>query len=245
MKINWGKVKNYILKLIYPNHIKCIFCGDELNQNSKNDTCEKCLKILPFISNACDRCGEPIRVQDKGVCLNCKNKNYNFVKAMSVFAYTDKVLQAIHGFKYSGKKYLFKPFAKYLLEFFASKDIKVDFVVDVPMFETREKERGYNHAKLLAEEFCKLTNLPYVDCCVKIVENSSQTNLSFSERAENIKDSFAVKKEFIKSIKGKTALIIDDVFTTGATVNEVCKVLLKSGVKECYVLTLAHTVISK
>lgn len=242
MKNKLREFKNKLIKLIYPNHIKCIFCGDELNQNEYNDTCENCIKHLPFINFYCARCGLPKNEDDTGVCISCKTTNFNFVNAISVFEYKDEILKIIHKFKFSNGKYLFKPMARFMAERFSTENCFIDLVTDVPMFPKRLKERGYNQASLLAKEFSELLNLKYVDCCERIVDNKHQTELNFKQRRENVKDCFSLKSGYKQVIKDKTILIIDDVFTTGATVNEISNILLKHGAKACYVLTLAHTV---
>ena len=109
------------------------------------------------------------------------------------------------------------------------------------MFKKKQKLRGYNQAKLLAEEFAKHAKLPIFDFCEKIVDNTSQTELDFKSRRENVKDTFKFRTELKNEIKDKVVLVIDDIFTTGATSNEICKVLLENGAKECFVLTLSHT----
>lgn len=241
MKNFFKKFGHYIKKLIYPNGIKCIFCGDELNQNEYNSTCENCLKTLPFIKRCCEKCGNPITDNNTGVCSVCKTTNYDFEKAISVFEYKNEVLQTIHKFKYHNGKYLYKPLTKFMLDYFATQNLFADCVTFVPMFNKKEKLRGYNQAKLLAEEFSRHTNIPLFDFCEKVVNNTSQTELDFKARRENVKDTFKFKTELKKEIKNKTVLIIDDIFTTGATTNEICKVLLDKGAKQCYVFTLAHT----
>lgn len=241
MKTKLKEFKNYLLKLIYPNHIKCIFCGDELNQNSYNDICENCLKIIPYIHKSCEKCGNPIREDDVGVCESCKIVNYDFKKAQAVFEYKNLIVKAVHKFKYSDGKYLAKPFANLMATFYATENLFVDGVVFVPMYIKKEKERGYNQAKVLAQEFCKITKLKFLDVLDKINNNKVQASLNFSERRKNVKDIFKVKPNSKDLIKNKTLLVIDDIFTTGATVNEICKTLTESGAGDCYVLTLAHT----
>ena len=241
MKNLLKKFTHYFTKLIYPNGIKCIFCGDELNQNEYNSTCESCLKKLPFINNYCEKCGNPIRKDEIGVCFSCKTTNYNFNKARSVFVYIDEVLKTIHKFKYNNGKYLYKPLAKFMLEFYATQSMFADCVTYVPMFKKKEKLRGYNQAKLLANEFANNLNIPIFDFCEKVIDNESQTSLDLKERRENVKDTFKFKTEFKKDIKDKVVLIIDDIFTTGATSNEISKILINAGAKDCFVLTLAHT----
>lgn len=243
MKNIFTKIGFYIRKLIYPNGIKCIFCGDELNQNEYNSSCENCVKTLPYVERCCERCGNPISENNTGVCFGCKANNYNFIMARSVFEYKNEILKTIHKFKYSNGKYLYKPLAKYLLDYYATQNFNVDCVTFIPMFKKKEKLRGYNQAQLLADEFASKLNLPCVGFCEKIVDNTSQTELDFKSRRDNVKDTFKFKAEFKSEVKDKVVLVIDDIFTTGATTNEICKVLLNAGAKECYVLTLAHTML--
>lgn len=241
MKQKISKLKERILNLIYPKNIKCMFCTGELNQNSYNTTCEECLSTLPFIKNPCDRCGASMNENQSGVCLKCKRINHNFVQAKSVFEYMDKPLAVVHNLKYNGKRYLVEYIVKYLLDVYSTWDMFADFITCVPMFELKEKERGYNQSKLLAEEFSNKTKIPFYEFCAKVVDTQSQTELNTQERISNVEDSFAFKPEFKKMIKEKTILIIDDVITTGATTSEISKVLLSAGAKECFVLSFAHT----
>ncbi len=241
MKQKISKLKDKILDLIFPKNIKCMFCTGELNQNSYNTTCENCLETLPFITNACERCGSQMGENQTGVCLKCKNTNYNFTQARSVFEYVDKPLAVIHNLKYNGKKYLAEYMVKHMLDVYAKWNAFVDIITFVPMFELKQKARGYNQAQLLADEFSKKINIPCYELCVKVVDTTSQTELDNKERMKNVEDSFAFKKEFKDLIKGKRILIIDDVITTGATTSEISKVLKSAGSKECYVLSFAHT----
>lgn len=241
MKQKISKFKDRILNLIFPKNIKCMFCMGELNQNSYNATCEDCLEIVPFIKNPCERCGSSLNENQTGVCLRCKSTNYFFTQAKSVFEYVDLPLKVVHNLKYNGRKYLTEYMVRYMLDIYATWNLFADFVTCVPMFELKEKERGYNQAKLLAEEFSKQTKVPFYEFCVKVVDTKSQTELNTEERIKNVEDSFAFKPEFKKLIKGKTILIVDDVITTGATTSEIAKVLINAGAKECYVLTFAHT----
>ena len=236
-----NKLKDAVLNLVFPKNIKCMFCGEELNQNSYNTTCENCLEILPFISNPCDRCGSPMSENQVGVCFKCKKSNFDFTQAKSVFEYKDNPLVVVHNVKYNAKTYLVEYMVKYLLDSYATWGVFADIVTNIPMFETKEKIRGYNQSKLMAEEFSKVSKIPFFEICAKVVDNVSQTELNTKDRLKNIEDSFAVKREYRNEIKGKTILIIDDVITTGATASELSKVLIEAGAKECYVLSFAHT----
>lgn len=240
-----SKVVDKIKSLIFPRNIKCIFCGDELNNRSINDTCENCINSLPFIQNACPRCGNPMNPEQTGVCLDCSRNNYYFVFCKSVFIYKDKVAGLVQRIKYNGEKFLIKSAAKYLINELSTSNISPDYVTNVPLFPSKEKERGFNQSSLLGKYVANAFNLQFVELCEKVVNNPSQTSLSISERKENVKDVYKLKQEYLKAVKNKVILVIDDVFTTGATTNEICKILVEHGARACYVLTLAHSVIDK
>ena len=241
MKLKLNKLKEYVSNLMFPNDIKCVFCGEELNQNSHNSTCEECLQNMPFISNPCMRCGSPMNKNQQGVCLKCKSRNLNFIQAKSVFSYDDKPMMVVHKLKYSGKKYLVDSIVQYLSETYGTWNLVADIVTNVPMFPTKEKERGFNQSFLIAKEFSKIVKVPFAELCAKTVDTPSQTTMNTRERLENVKNSFNLKPEFKSQIKNKTILIVDDIITTGATTSEISKVLLENGAKECFVLSFAHT----
>ena len=240
MKTKLNKIKDYLLDLIFPKNIKCIFCGEELNELATNSTCVDCKENLPFITSCCDRCGLPVPDDFVGVCQQCKRDNYNFVKARSVFAYSSKVKSLIRKVKFRSKKVFLEQMAKLLHDTFVNWNIKVDLIAYVPMFPKNEKLRGFNQAKILAEELSKLTNIPTTDCCLKIKNTQNQRDLSFQMRKDNIKDAFKIDANKKSTIKNKTILIVDDVFTTGATTSELSETLKLAGAKDCYVLTFAH-----
>ena len=245
MKQKMKRFANKVLDLMYPKSIKCMFCAEELNHLEYNCTCENCMSTLPFIANPCSRCGSPMTVNQKGVCLKCKTRNFYFEEAKSIFEYRKDPLKVVHNLKYNNGLYLVEPMVKYLTDVYSTWNVFADVVTCVPMFETREKMRGYNQSKLLAKEFANKTKVPFVELCAKVVDTKSQTELNTKERIENVKDSFVVKKEYLEKIKGKTILIIDDVVTTGATTSEISKMLTEAGAQTCYVLTFAHTVLEQ
>lgn len=239
-KLNWKKLKENILDIIYPRHIKCIFCGEELNDKSHNDTCERCLKSLPFITHSCARCGAPVALDNDGVCLNCKANNFDFILARSVFEYRDRVASVVHKFKYNSMKFLYEPLANYLCEYLSRWDISPDIITCVPLFKSKEKARGYNQSELMARHLAEKSEIHFHILCAKIVDNTSQTKLNLKQRKENVKGVFKFIDDCKPLIKDKTILIIDDVYTTGSTCNELSKIIKSKGAKEIYVLTLAH-----
>lgn len=238
---NKRSFKEWLLDIVYPRHIKCVFCGEELNENADKETCEDCAEHLPYILNPCPKCGNPMSKEEIGVCFECKTKNYEFEQAISTFEYSGKVVKAVHDFKFEGNKPIFEPLAEYMCETLASCDIKPDLVTFVPMLKKKQKQRGFNQAELLARFVAQKFGYPCAEIVEKVKDNQNQATLNFDERQANIVDAFAVKKEYKPLIKDLTVLLIDDIFTTGATCNEISKVLKHAGANKIFVLTLAHT----
>lgn len=238
---NFKKIKNQFFDMLFPGGIKCIFCGDELKSDSHNQTCPKCYKKLPFIYRACPRCGSPTSANNTAVCKNCKNNNFHFKQATSPFVYVEPISQIVHKIKFTNKSYPISALTRFMLECYATKAWKIDYVTYVPIHATRKRERGFDQSKILAEEFCKVLNLPLLDLCTKVKNNLPQAQLTFSYRHANVLGAYEFNKEHQKTIKNKNILIIDDIMTTGATANAVSEVVMKAGAKACYILTLAHT----
>ncbi len=238
--MNFRRIGKFLGDLIYPDGIKCIFCGDELNGLESNETCARCYSALPFIQNACPRCGVSMPNND-GVCMNCKNFNYDFDTARAAVDYTGMVVNIIHNFKYNNQPYLARPLADYMCDVYANWNITPDYVCPVPSHKTRLKQRGYNQAELLARAFVKRFKLHYADLCLKIKETPNQASLPFKKRRTNLIGSFAVNPACKKLIKNKIILLVDDIVTTGSTASEVAKVLKQAGAKQVHVLSIAHT----
>ena len=156
---------NFVKDLIYPRHIKCIFCGEEIKELNKYDACSNCLKTLPFIvKDFCPRCGLQMPADSVGVCLNCKKHNFYFDYARAVFVYEDAVRRAIHKMKISFARYIAEPLANAMYYYFKGLNWNIDFVTYIPLHKSRLKFRGYNQAKELATHFSVLLNKPLVDC---------------------------------------------------------------------------------
>ncbi len=116
-------IGNKILNILFPKHIKCIFCGEELNEKSTNDTCSDCMQTLPFINRPCLRCGGQMADSYSNVCPRCNTENHNFTQARSVIEYTDIVVSLVHKYKYNKKYYLAEPMVQFMGEIFAKWNI--------------------------------------------------------------------------------------------------------------------------
>lgn len=233
------KIKDLIASLLYPQHIKCIFCGNEIRVQNAYDACDKCNKTLPrIINNFCIRCGQPHPKEGSGLCLSCSGANFYFEKARSSLKFEGNVQKAVHKLKYARYKFLAQPFAEFLYDTLQSNDWDIDLITFVPLYPTREKSRGYNQSKLLAEQLSRLTSIPVFDQIVRLRDTPTQTHLSKRERRKNVEGCFKVNQK--SQVRDKNILIIDDVFTTGSTCDEISKELKKHHANKVYVLTVCH-----
>ena len=231
------KIKNFILYLLFPR--TCFNCAKDLPLEEQGFLCKDCLKILkkpgPFI---CQRCG--LTLKDGGAhCFNCrgtKAKHFKCSLIRSALDFNEASRALIHGLKYEKYINIAKFFAplmqKTLLE--NPQMLEAEYFVPVPIHKKRFKKRGFNQAEVLARELSILTDIPYLNALERIKNTKSQTKLTKKQRAENIKEAFICPHP--KAIKKKAIILIDDVCTTSATLEECAKVLTKAGAREVYAL---------
>ncbi|CAN2041257.1 competence protein ComFC [Candidatus Magnetomoraceae bacterium gMMP-15] len=209
--------------------------------------CINCSKNFEQIKpSLCSVCGNIFgsRQIKNHLCSECITSPKNFYKARAFGIYKDSLKNAISHLKYHKKIQLAKPLSKILQNTFFKfwKKHDVDLVIPVPLHIKRLRQRGFNQSYLLIKNWKNNHELPKVN--LKILERrrwtTPQTNLKRKERLTNLNNAFIVLNP--NPIKGKTILLIDDVYTTGSTVNECSKVLLKAGAARVDVLTLARTV---
>ncbi|OGL45488.1 MAG: hypothetical protein A2161_19410 [Candidatus Schekmanbacteria bacterium RBG_13_48_7] len=189
-------------------------------------------------------CGRPFiaKWQVPRTCGNCFEQKIYFEKARSCLVYRkdNPVSRLILSFKYGSRfsigNILGGVLAKYFIEYFGNEFI--DIIIPVPLHFFRRFKRGYNQSELLANTLSKHVGLPvFRNTLIRMVRTQPQQG-SFSERSRNIKKVFKVIRP--KKIIQKNILLIDDVYTTGATVNECAKTLRRNGCKKVFVLTLAR-----
>lgn len=161
--------------------------------------------------------------------------------ARAIGSYEGPLREAIHRWKYEEKGYLTSFFGEKLAEGFLRHwdSSSFDLLIPVPLHSKRLRERGFNQALLLVKELSQRTRIPYSKRLLrKRISTPPQIHLSGRERERGVRGSFHIQRE--DEIEGKVILLVDDVYTTGATVNECSKVLLKAGAERVDVLTLAH-----
>jgi ComF family protein len=187
----------------------------------------------------CPRCGRPFpKGSTSHLCSDCLQGKPSFDWGRSAAIYQGVLAGAIQRFKYHGDVNLAGPLSRFWSRI-NFEDLSYEAIIPVPLHPTRLRERGFNQALLLGKTLGKIHNKIVLTRALRRIRNTiPQVQLDHSERVRNVRGAFAVKKQ--QEIIDKRLLLIDDVYTTGATVNECARVLKKSGAKEIIILTLAR-----
>lgn len=222
-----------IWDMIFPK--KCINCKKEGAY-----LCEDCLALIeinPFQYCLCDN------LSKREKCEKCENKYLD--KVFSAASFKNKIVQeAVHKLKYSYIKDLSTPLAFLILSHLYLRNIEIDkdfVIVPVPLSDKKKRKRGFNQSEEIGKIISETTGMPlFSDVLMKTKDTKPQMELKRNERIENIKDCFKAKNE--DKIKNRTILLLDDVYTTGSTMEECAKVLKHSGAGSVWGITAAREV---
>ncbi len=193
----------------------------------------------------CHQCGYPYPALEGQeatfICNDCAKKKWHFEWARSGYRTEGQVREAIIGFKYSEQFYRRAQLVEWLTETFERHAATSPWhaMVPVPLYHRRRRERGFNQACEIARGVGKKREMPVLDCLYRYRETVSQTKLERTARWENMTGAFRMKRGF--DVRGRNLLIIDDVFTTGATVNACAQTLAQAGAAHLAVLTIARS----
>lgn len=229
-----------IVDIIYPIKILCLFCGKELGDINHKQLCRGCLSMLPFLSeNVCIKCGRPIVNNDTdGVCFECKNTCRYFDGGASVFEFSGLIQGALYRLKFDGEMEIAQAVGKFMGDKYKKMEWEVDAVIPVPLHHDRLHERGFNQSYLLSREIGRECSIDVADkALIRQRYTESQVPLSRFQRMSNVKGAFSVLDSSL--IGGKKILLVDDIMTTGSTLNECSSVLRKYGASSVYCLTAA------
>ena len=214
-----AKLKGMALDLLFPQH--CVGCGKE-----GEFLCCSCRQSLPRITPPlCPRCGRP---QPSGIlCPSCVGWSAKIDGIRSPFRFDGAMREAIHQLKYRNLRALAVPLAKLLQDYLTTDPVPAEVLVPVPLHRKRLRERGYNQSSLLAQQLGKLADLPIVDDCLIRQRHAppQARTATVEERQSHVTDAFACRDH---RLRDKQVLLIDDVSTSGATL-DACAAALKAG----------------
>lgn len=214
------KILEKIINLIYPP--TCGICG----KIDESFLCKKCYKILD-------------KQAEFGI-QRYKNNENTFDEHLYIFKYEGIIRRYILKYKFQDKSYLYKTFVNFLLKNEKLFEIlkSYDTIIPVPVSKKREKERGYNQSFLLAKEISKITEINIeTNCLFKTKNIIEQSKLNKEDRMKNIQGVYKLKQG--NKLNNKKIILLDDIYTTGSTVNECCKILKTANPNKIGVLTIA------
>ncbi len=229
-------LKDFILYLLFTD--RCKYCGDIIKYNEK--ICPDCKANLPKISGEkCKACGV-----EKSRC-SCKNAKNRYDGITAPFYYEDCIEKSIKNFKFNDKFYISKALAKDIATSVNTDfgDISFDFIDFVPFSKKQNRKRAYNPAELIAKDVSKILKIPVNNVLTKDFETEIQHISGEISRHGNVAGAYGIKEN--ADVKGKTILLIDDIKTTGSTLNECVRVLKIAGAKEVYCAVVALTALKE
>lgn len=229
--------KNAFLDMLYPKH--CPLCGKVLSFGG-GCVCEGCLKEQKRVQPPyCMKCGKTLEDALEEYCMDCTSISKSYKRAFPVFVYNGAIKNALYEFKYKNQRSYGEFFGACIVQQYGEqlKSLGLDGLIPVPIHKEKRKVRGYNQAEVLASFLGSQLNVPvYPNCLVRIINTSPQKELNDKIRMKNLKNAFKIGEN---TIKLKKALLVDDIYTSGATMEACTKVLLEAGVEEVYCTSVA------
>ncbi len=235
------RLKAEFLKLIeallFVDNPNCAICGRVLFGASP--VCRSCSQKLVLIgASVCASCGEATDKKAQGLCDKCKTVLTYLTNGVCLFEYDDNSKNIIYDIKYNHNSALAVCYGRELYKKLEENNFgSFDIITYVPIHEEKLLKRGYNQAERIAFGITEKYAMSPCDCLVLLKATRDQIELSNEERFCNVSDAFGINPDF--DIKGKRILLVDDVTTTGATLNECSKVLLRAGASEVIFATIA------
>lgn len=226
--------------LCFPPHCASCKCSTEKGVH----LCASCAEgAQPIEAPFCQRCSQPFdgAITQQFTCSNCADREVHFECAVAPYLSRGVVRDFIHAFKYNGQFHLRQTLAGWLADALADPRIRAhsfDAMVPVPLHHVRYRAREFNQAEELARLISRQCKVPVFNALRRTRYTSTQTKLDRFERMENLRGAFRVRQN--ARVKEKHLVLVDDVFTTGSTVEECSRVLLHAGAASVRVITVAR-----
>jgi ComF family protein len=224
--------------LFFPSH--CAGCEEAIRSGW---LCKSCVdSLVPVTPPRCEACSQPYSgALGSFVCANCRGRAFHFVCAVAVMQSRGIVRDLIHRFKYGGEVWVGALLSDFLTQGLGDPRLKgrsFDAVVPVPLHPLRRREREFNQAEVLSRELARKNDLAFCEALVRLRYTVTQTHFDRRRRMQNLRDAFGLRRN--APVQGKDLLLVDDVLTTGSTLDECARVLLAGGARSVRALTVAR-----
>lgn len=216
----------------------CVFCDEVIND--ERGICINCEKLIEYVEEPkCKKCGKPVTNEEQEYCYDCTKIQHIYMRGFSTYIYNEVVKESIYRFKYHNRREYAKYYGESICYRFADeiKRLGIEAIIPVPIHRKKQLERGYNQAELIARVIGNEMKLPVVsDLLIRQKYTKPQKELSNSERGKNLENAFIVTENVVKC---KKVLLVDDIYTTGSTVDACSKVLLEAGAESVYFVSIS------
>lgn len=230
-------MKNVLMDLIYPR--RCPLCN-KIRPYGEGVVCKVCFEKLKRVEPPyCMKCGKTIEDSSREYCEDCEKIVKTYKRGFPVFFYEGAIKNALYDFKYNNQRDYAEFFADCMYLHYREelKKLKIDGIVPVPVHPHKKKKRGYNQAELLAKALSKrLGIMIYPNYLERDIDTNPQKELNDKARMKNLKNAFKIGQN---TIKLKKILLVDDIYTSGATVEACTRVLMSSGAEDVYYISVA------
>lgn len=234
-KVGW-KIWEAGLGFLFP---RCCPICDEIAPVGEM-ICPDCRRKVKYVGRqTCLRCGKPIETRRAEYCYDCTKKRHEFDQGKSVFLYTDGIKQSMYRFKYQNKREYADYYAREAVQQYGRwlAERAPEVIIPVPMYRAKKKLRGYNQAEAFAEALGRETGLPVEKNLIERTRNTiPQKKLNDIDRKKNLKGAFQVKQNIVEY---KKVLLVDDIYTTGSTMDAVAKELRAAGIENIYFMCVS------
>lgn len=231
-----------VLDGVFPGNIYCLCCGSIIDNSRKYSLCDKCIRRFTWVgARTCENCGKilPERYSHT-ICPDCRQIAHSFDRGFTCAAYGLYERMIMMDYKYSDKSYIGRIIGEILYDRMKWESIEYDFIVPIPVHKARLAKRGYNQAELMAKFFARLAKKPVRS---NILRRDKETlpmrGLGAGERRENMRNAFSIISANTDILASANVLLIDDIYTTGSTLDSAASTLKEAGAKRVYTLTFA------
>lgn len=225
-----------ILKLLWPEI--CPFCG-KVYRGGICPACNVKLNKLVIGQPRCMKCGKPVRKKEQEYCYDCASTEHFFDRGRALWLHKPPVSYSIYQFKYHNQRTFGMYYAREIVRRLGPviREWNPEFIIPIPLHYQRKRKRGYNQTYILAKELELMTGIPVDEKAIKRVKRTNpQKKLDYRTRKQNLHNAFKVQKD-MKGIR--SVILVDDIYTTGNTIDEAAKKLKQAGVENVYFLTVS------